>query len=265
MTNPILHHVPPSFYSQITRLAFAEKSIEFEGCYVIPGPSSYESYKPSYMRLNPNGTVPTLVHEGKVFSESLDILRYLETRFPGTELWKDREDSGDIDRWVEQLYTISFRELSYGSPRLQKLGGWINAKRVRNLRDRLAENPDLADVYAAKIEDIETFTRNTFDPDHMKRQVRALEQKLDRLDNALIDGSCLASDRYSMADLVWTVGVARLLMMGMSPFEDRPALAYWYGRMKTRPSFSSAGVMERFKPSVLMRVMWTKLKGRMFA
>ena len=104
------------------------------------------------MRLNPGGTVPTLVHDGNVLSESLDILRYLENRFPGTELWKDREDSGDIDRWVEQLYTISFRELSYGSPRLQKLGGWINAKRVGNLKDRLAENPDLADAYAAKIE-----------------------------------------------------------------------------------------------------------------
>jgi len=263
MSKPVLHHVPPSFYSQITRLALAEKSIEFEGCYVIPGPSAYESYEPDYMRLNPGGTVPTLVHEGKVFAESLDILRYLETRFPGTELWNGREDSGDIDRWIEQLYTISFRELAYGSPLFQRLGSWINAKRVNNLRDRLAQNPSLAEAYAAKIEDIETFTRNTLDPDHMKREVQSLERKLDRLDEALVGGECLAGEKYSMADLVWTVGVARVLMMGMKPFEQRPALAYWYGRMKTRPSFSSAGVMERFQPTVVMRVMWTKLKGKL--
>ena len=46
MSKPVLYHVPPSFYSQIVRLALAEKGIAYDSQYVIPGPASYETYAP---------------------------------------------------------------------------------------------------------------------------------------------------------------------------------------------------------------------------
>jgi len=262
MAKPVLFNVPPSLFSQVARLALAEKGIDYENHYVIPGPSAYESYEPWYMRLNPQGTVPTLVHEGRVLPDSREILRYLEVRFPEDGLWLDRPEAGQIERWVEDLYAVSFRELSYGSPRLLKLGVWINGKRIENLRLRQQEYPQLGDIYAAKIKDIESFSSNAVDAGHMQRMRQEVAQKLDQIEQAVTDRACLAGTQYSMADLIWTVGVARLTMLGMKPCENRPALEAWYGRMKSRPSFTDAGIMERFQLSAMLRVMWSKLTKR---
>ncbi|MGI9416023.1 MAG: glutathione S-transferase family protein, partial [Hyphomicrobiales bacterium] len=218
---------------------------------------------PWYMRLNPGGTVPTLVHDGKVFPESRDILHHLDTGFPGPELWQGRAERDEIDNWIARLYAVSFRELSYGSPRVRKLGVWINGKRVRNLRQRQKANPELAELYAAKIKDIETFSRNALDAGHMQAAGKALEHTLDRLDATLKLRPLLAGEHYTMADLVWTVGIARLIMLGMAPLENRTALNTWYGRMKSRPSFGTAGVMERFRPSAIARVLWAKFRNRL--
>ncbi len=264
MSKPILYHVPPSFYSQIVRLALAEKAIAHESRYVIPGPPALETYEPWYMRLNPGGTVPTLLHDGDVIADSREILRYLDDRFPGNSLWQktSERETETVDDWISKLYSLSFRELSYGSPRIEKLGAFINKKRVRNLRRRQQQNPELAMVYGAKIMDIEGFSRNARSPICLRRTQTQIELMLFQLDDALKAGRHLAGEEYSMADLVWTVGVARMLMLGMEPFASRPRLKEWYARMKSRPSFTQAMVMERFKPSAILRVLWSKLKGK---
>ncbi|MDH3581913.1 MAG: glutathione S-transferase family protein [Hyphomicrobiales bacterium] len=264
MSKPFLYYVPPSFFSQVARLALAEKGIDYDSRYVIPGPPSFESYAPRYMQLNPGGTVPTLVHEGKVIPDSLDVLRYLETRFELPALSQGRAERAEIDRLVASLYAISFRELSYGSPLLLKLGIRINRKRVRNLRERLSQHPHLAAIYEAKIRDIETFSGNAQDDAQMRRARRVVADTLDQFDAALRSRRFLAGEEYSLADLVWTVGVARLTMISMKPLAKRPALERWYAQMKSRPSFRDAGVMERFQPSAVLRVLWAKFRGSFF-
>lgn len=38
-----------------------------------------DQFKPSYLAINPNGTVPTLVHDGAVIRESSLICGYIDT------------------------------------------------------------------------------------------------------------------------------------------------------------------------------------------
>ena len=83
-----------------------------------------------------------------------------------------------------------------------------------------------------------------------------------QLDDALKTQKHIAGGEYSMADLVWTVGIARMLMLGITPFTGRPHLKRWYVQMKSRPSFAEAMVMERLKPSAILRVLWSKLKAK---
>ena len=45
-----------------------------------------ESQGPEYLKINPRGVVPTLVHDGKVVRESNVILEYLEDAFPAHPL-----------------------------------------------------------------------------------------------------------------------------------------------------------------------------------
>ncbi len=262
MSKPLLYHIPPSFYSQIVRLSLAEKGIDYDSVYVIPGPPSFETYAPWYMRLNPGGTAPTLVDDGRVLSDSLEILTHLEARFPTAGVAESIADTGEIGRWVDRLYAVPVRELTYGSPALVKLGTFINGKRIKSLKQLQAKNPDLSEIYAAKIADIEMFSANANNDEHMQRIRATLDSVLNQLDYALTVRRFVAGEAYSMADLVWTVGVARFIMFGMDPFGNRPALAEWYGRMKARPSFDAALVMERFKFSAPVRVLWSKLKKR---
>lgn len=184
------------------------------------------------------------------------------TRYPEQGLWRDPDDDGKIDDWVDTLYAISFRELSYGSPLVSKFGIWTNEKRLKNLRIRRRENPQLATIYSAKMADIENFSANAQNSDHMHRTKRNLERRLNQPSEALTNNDYLVGNAYSLADLVWTVGVARLMMIGMNPLEQRPALQAWYERVKARPSFAQAGVMEHFQPSVLLRVFGAKFSSR---
>ena len=42
-----------------------------------------EVHEPWYVRINPKGTVPCLVHGDSVITDSQDIIHYLEETFPG--------------------------------------------------------------------------------------------------------------------------------------------------------------------------------------
>jgi deoxyhypusine synthase len=46
----------------------------------------------------------------------------------------------------------------------------------------------------------------------------------------------VVADAYSLADVVWTVSVARQTAIGAAPLADRPALADWYERISADAS-----------------------------
>ena len=123
MVPPTLYHVPPSFYSQIARLVLAEKGVAYDAKLAAAGPPLFETYAPWYMRLNPNGTVPTLVDGEVAVPDSRAILAYVDASFPGPALTPSEASSrARMDALVEQLYAISIRELTYGSERMAKVG-----------------------------------------------------------------------------------------------------------------------------------------------
>ena len=57
---------------------------------------------PEYRRLNPNGLVPTIEHDGFVLWESNAIVRYLCEGFGSGRFWPaDRQVRASADRWME--------------------------------------------------------------------------------------------------------------------------------------------------------------------
>lgn len=66
------------------RIALALKGLEYEARYIhlLKG----EHVTPEYRALNPQARVPTLVHDGRVITQSLAIIEYLDEQFPGVPL-----------------------------------------------------------------------------------------------------------------------------------------------------------------------------------
>jgi ganglioside-induced differentiation-associated protein 1 len=76
------YHFDRSTAAQKVRLALAEKNLPWESRCVDPALDKHQQHDPEYLKLNPRGLVPTLVHEGRVVRESQVILEYLEDVFP---------------------------------------------------------------------------------------------------------------------------------------------------------------------------------------
>lgn len=65
-----------------TRIALNIKGLGFESVPVHLRRSGGEHRRPEYLATNPQGLIPALEHEGKVLSQSLAILEWLEERYP---------------------------------------------------------------------------------------------------------------------------------------------------------------------------------------
>lgn len=63
------------------RIALALKGLDYEYVSVNIGPAS-EQKSDAYLKLNPQGLVPTLEHDGRILTQSLAIIEYLEEMFP---------------------------------------------------------------------------------------------------------------------------------------------------------------------------------------
>ena len=101
-----------------------------------------EQYDPKYLKLNPKGIVPTLVHDGKAIIESTLICEYLDDAFPNPRLvpadpwlrtrmrlWSKMVDEGLFEGVTEISFSAMFRE------RMRTISEEIRERRFRNIGD----------------------------------------------------------------------------------------------------------------------------------
>ena len=94
-----LYHHGSSVCAAKVRLVLAEKGLEWTGTYIdiLKG----EQFAPDYVKLNPKAVVPTLIHDGKVITESTLICEYLDDAFPDKPL----KPADPHARWRMRLWT----------------------------------------------------------------------------------------------------------------------------------------------------------------
>lgn len=64
------------------RIALNLKGIDYEPIFIQGGRGSQELRSPAYLQVNPQGAVPALVDGGRVFTQSLPIIEYLDEICP---------------------------------------------------------------------------------------------------------------------------------------------------------------------------------------
>lgn len=123
-----LYHWEPNANSGKPMLALAEKGVDYESHYLDL--LNFDQHKPEYLKVNPDGTIPAMVHDGKVLTESTPMMEYVDEVFEGPPL----RPADPKERWRMRWWMRFFD--SYFAPSLSMIGWSVFVgPSVRN-RDR---------------------------------------------------------------------------------------------------------------------------------
>lgn len=251
-----LYHVLPSNCSQKVRLVLAEKGVPYVGRVVNIGPAM-ENYEPWYVRLNNKAVVPTLVDGERVVTDSARIIRYVDDNFEGPALMpREPPLKAEVEAWIVRFDRLDMRVLTYGSDKAPKrlLHGAVGM-RVRRLEQHLRKHPELGDAYRAKIDDVKRWRADIIDDARIAEERQRASADLEAMETTLGDGRLfLVGDHYSLADVMGTIHVARIHSSCRSLLAEHRRVMEWYERMRARPSFVQADLIDRLEPKVMARV-----------
>ncbi|HYO93150.1 MAG TPA: glutathione S-transferase family protein [Polyangiaceae bacterium] len=167
--------------------------------------SSGEQRKPEFLKLNPNGKVPTLVVDGTPMFEALAILIWLGERY-GVQrrLWPEIQS----ERHCQALAWSVWAYVSYGS---------ALSRRFLATGERFGGDPKSAQA---------VFTHDD------------LESLQATLDGELGKRAYLLGDAFTLVDLIVAAVVGFGAFSGV-PVSHRPHAQDWLTRCQGRPSFRS--------------------------
>jgi len=101
-----LYHNATSSCSQKVRTCLYEAGIDFESHVVsLPSSGSFETKMPWYLRINPAGTVPVLIHDGHPVYESHEQILYIDEVLRNEDTPSLRPTDPELiermNKWVE--------------------------------------------------------------------------------------------------------------------------------------------------------------------
>ena len=197
----------------------------------------------AYSEIQPNLVVPALVHDGVLYTESMDIVRYIDETFGGdpllpvnnNELRSDVEQLTDLGKELHR--SIRFVTFRWGLGRLGKLS---QAEEIQ-LRSLVSQNSDGEKL----IEFYEKYDNGTIDEGIYQHHLTALADGFATIESRLADGRAFVTgNTLTMADVIWAMKTLRLDECGYPFKEMYPAVHDWFNRIIARPAFKS-GVMGR--------------------
>ncbi len=249
-----------SHCSRKTRVVFAELGIPVRHHPIdLIETGWYQTISPAYLRINPAGLVPTLVHKGHPVYESDDIMAYAVACAPAgaPQLTPSAPaQSAEMERWIARatlpseftgedakrsagacvpgltlpIFTTAIR---YISPIRILPGLLFHRQKSRPVFFLLARLQGLRLCQTPRIRGMIRFSR-----DQMKRHLQELEAQL------AANGPWLMGEQYTLADVSWSAVLLRLDETGWLAWFDSvaplPATLAYYDRLRGRPSWQTA-------------------------
>src|SRR6202048_1403145 len=116
MPSLVLYNAPQSTCSQRVRFTLHEKDLSFTE--IKLDLFSGDQLRPGYLKINPNGVVPSLVHDNRVIIDSAVIIEYLSEVFPEPSMLVPedavaRAAMRSLIRYIDEVPTPAVRVPSY--------------------------------------------------------------------------------------------------------------------------------------------------------
>lgn len=230
----VLYHAPKSSASRRVRLCLEEKGLAYES-HVIDL-STHEQHSETYLKINPHGVVPTMLHNTRPLHESSTICEYLDAVHPEPPLRPtDPYDLALMRNWIRNVDGL--------------IGNLIRFNWRHGLAKRAAKMTDAE--FEAMLNNVpsserrEAWRRAARQPYTEAELVEARNALLNMLDQMedMIRGDGLIGGRYGLADIATAPFVRRIeeeiAPDALNP-DTRPKCAAWWAALTNRPAFARA-------------------------
>ncbi len=233
-----LYHSGLTTCSKQARLALREKGVAYVSRYVELW--DFENLNPDYVKLNPHGVVPTLVHDGTPIHNSAAIMEYVDDAFPGPAL-----RPADLKSRAHMRAWMSFSDETHHSVITTTYNALLKAEM------EMLDKADVEKIIAASpMPERAERWRRVASGGHQAHELEAaaanLEFAMKRMETELAAGGpWITGADYSLGDisLLSIVHRIRELRADLVEPDAVPALNDWLERMMARPA-----VQEVYKP-----------------
>jgi len=212
-------------------LTLYEKGLEFTRKQL--NPAVFEHHEDWFKKINPNGQVPALDHDGKIITESTVICEYLEDAFPEMPIKLRPKDPYLIaqmriwTKWVDEYFCWCVSTI-----------GWERA--IGPMARSIPEDEFEEKMKRIPIPEQVTKWRNArkgFPKDVLEEEMRKVRLSIARLEARLSESKWLGGPDYTLAD-VCNFAIANGMERGFADVvndKDTPHLTDWIRRVNDRP------------------------------
>ncbi len=229
MTMLELYHNDMSVCAQKVRMALAEKGLDYEAHHLNLRRGDQKDA--DYLKLNPNGVVPTLVHDGTVFIESIVINEYIDDAFPHPPLRPaDPTGRARVRQWTKQIDGGIF-----GATGTVSMSIAFHHQYPPEVVEALASLRPAS--WRRRFEALKKGPHNPAIPAAITR----LDKMVADMNAALQNGPWLIGGQFTLADVAYAPYITRLdhlKFLGM--LDARPRVMDWYERIQARHSYIEA-------------------------
>ncbi len=226
-----LHNAPQSTCSQRVRYTLHSKGWTFEEhrLDLFKG----DQLAPEYLKINPNGVVPTLIFDGTVVTDSAVIMEFLDEVSPDHSLVPDdpaeRAHMRSMLRYIDEVPTPAIRIPSYNMAFLPHF-------QAMSEEDFQA----MADSKPLRREFLLRMGRTGFPQDDMDEALLRLKRGVERLAGWLAEsgGPWIMGSERMLPDIALMPVLVRMEDIGLAHhWQEYPAVAHWLEALKATPEF----------------------------
>ncbi|MGC1467342.1 MAG: glutathione S-transferase family protein [Pseudolabrys sp.] len=246
-----LYNAPQSTCSQRVRFLLNAKKLAFDEIRLnlLEG----DQLKPDYLKLNPNGVVPTLDHDGSIVTNSIVITEYLDEVSPADNFTPEhpveRARMRGLLHFADEMPAPAVRVPTYNLaflPRFQAMS-----------RDEFLA---LAESKPLRREFMLAMGQTGFPQAEMDASFNRLRRTYERMDAEIeaSGGPWLMGKKITLADVAIMPAVVRMADLGMDKqWQDLPRVAAWFDNIRAQAAFAPT-----YYPGSLLSEKFPHLKER---
>ncbi len=228
----VLYNAPQSTCSQRVRFVLHAKGLAFteHKLNLLEG----DQLKPEYLKINPNGVVPALVHDGRPVIDSSVIMEYIDEAFPEPAPLRpkslvDIARMRTMMRFMDEVPAAAIRVPTFNLaflPRFQKM--------TQDEFDAFADSKPLRKEF------MHAMGRTGFPKQDMDQALDRLGRSVVRMDEWIgaSGGPWLMGQAITLPDIAVMPVIVRMEDLGLDTmWADRPGISRWLQLLKAEAPF----------------------------